>query len=110
MIFADNVDKMLAHTALGVVFTKNHEGYLQFDLSRTRDWRRRKQQEDAVFTLMHQHCVCIDIATGWPMYVLFTARELCVGDAQTNVIICASYEDALQRLEQEKQLYFESKT
>ena len=110
MIFADNVDKILAHMPLGVLVTKNHEGYLQFDLSRTRDWRRRRQQEDAVFALMHQHCVCIDVTTGWPMYVLFTATELCVSDAQTIVIICASYDDAVLRLEEEKQRYFTSNT
>ena len=79
--FTDLFDQKLAENGPPGMFTFTHDGEIHFDLFRTRDWLRRfPVLKD---TIKWNHCVCIDIATQWPMYVLFTSDEMVRSDSST---------------------------
>lgn len=97
--FADPLDELLARSGPSALFTMTHDQELQFDLFRTRDWRRRFEgvsgdhgQTDNIF----HHCVCIDQHTQWPMYVLITTHDcnLVQSDNHTNTRRCETFAEA----------------
>ena len=100
MEFIDPFDCALAKDGLPAVFTLNHEGVLQFDLVRSRDFRR---QNPGPYHKAWVHCVLIDHATLWPQYILITSPELALRHERANIQRFGSYEDAIRYLEQKKQ-------
>lgn len=95
MDFADPYDQLLAEHGPGGLFTFTHDGELQFDLFRTRDWRRRFATSDRMVVAWN-HCVCTDVATGWPIYVLITCNELVCSDDRTVTVSFETLEAALE--------------
>ena len=57
MKFADPYDCKLAQSGPVGLFTLTHEGELQFDLFRTRDWRRRFLTTGWVRDVLESLCV-----------------------------------------------------
>ena len=108
MKFADPYDFDLAQTGPAGLFTLTHEGELQFDLFRTRDWRRRFLMNDVTLEMSWNHCVCIDTQTQWPMYVLMTANELVCSDQHTTTKSFDTAEHALLHLEELKSILYKS--
>ena len=95
MNFADPYDQLLAEQGPAGLFTFTHEGELQFDLFRTRDWRRRFCSGDPI-AVSWNHCVCTDVETGWSMYVLITGDELVCSDERTVTVSFETLEAALE--------------
>ena len=108
MKFADPFDLDLAQNGPPGLFTLSHDGELQFDLFRTRNWRRRFLTSEKALTASWNHCVCIDTQTHWPMYVLITARELVCSDTLTITKVFDSAEDALTHIKKLKTTLYES--
>ncbi len=106
--FTDDFDAQLAETGPPGLFTMNHDGELQFDLFRTRDWRRRfwSEEDKGSNTLEFCHCVCIDATTQWPMYVLITSAQLVQSDERTTTERLKDYASAQRRLSELKALRF----
>ena len=86
LIFADPFDHDLAVSGPPGLFTLSHEGEVQFDLFRTRDWRRRFGTNQSAPEVTWNHCVCIDSETKWPIYVLITATELVCSDEKSTFV------------------------
>ena len=105
--FTDPFDAKLAKMGPPALFTQTHEGDLQLDLFRTRDWRRRFLSEDEQeVETSFCHCVCIDTATQWPLYVLVTSESMVASDDRTKTIQCASMDDALSKVSQLKSVLY----
>ena len=97
--FADPFDEQLARIGPPALYTQTHEGVLQFDLFRTREWRRRFLNTDETeVASSFCHCVCIDKATQWPLYVLFTSTVLVASDDRTKTTQYSSMEEALLKV------------
>ena len=107
MEFADPYDCRLAKTGPAGLFTLTHEE-IQFDLFRTRDWRRRFVTPDVPLEMSWNHCVCIDTQTQWPMYVLITASELVRSDQITITKAFETVEGALLHIEELKSILYQS--
>ena len=107
--FADPFDCELASNGPAGLFTMNHEGELQFDLFRTRDWRRRFVTTKTPLITSWNHCVCVDTETQWPMYVLITASELVCSDNHTSVQKYDTFEQALSYIDELKASLYKSK-
>ena len=105
-VFADEFDCHLAHNGPAGLFTMTHEGELQFDLFRTRDWIRRFQSSMNESNIEWSHCVMIDSATKWPMYCLITSSELVGSDDRTTTHVFDSYDQAQKALLSFKERYF----
>ena len=108
MTFADPYDQLLAEQGPAGLFTFTHDGELQFDLFRTRDWRRRFAKSDCMLTVWN-HCVCTDVATGWPIYVLITGNELVCSDERTVTVSFETLEAALEYVAVAKNNLYRSK-
>jgi len=108
MTFADPYDQQLAEQGPAGLFTFTHDGELQFDLFRTRDWRRRFAKY-ARMSVVWNHCVCTDVATGWPMYVLITGNELVCSDERTVTVSFETLEAALEYVAVLKKDLYQSK-
>ena len=93
MKFTDDFDKRLAEVGPPGLFTLTHECELQFDLFRTRDWLRRFPVTNN--SVEWNHCVCVDVATQWPMYALMTSTEMVHSDSQTITHRFSSFSEAL---------------
>lgn len=106
--FADPYDQLLAEKGPAGLFTFTHDGELQFDLFRTRDWRRRFAKCDQM-AIVWNHCVCRDVATGWPIYVLITCDELVCSDERTVTVSFETLEAALEYVAVVKRNLYESK-
>jgi len=107
--FADPFDEKLARIGPSALFTQTHEGLLQFDLFRTREWRRRFCTEDDVVTnTSFCHCVCIDRTTQWPLYVLLTSKALVASDDRTKTTQYSSMKEALLKVAELKRALFTS--
>ena len=104
MEFLDEFDENLAKVGPPAVFTKNHEGRLQFDLLRSRDIAR---QNPNATQKSWCHCIYIDQATQWPQYVLVTSPQLCLQHERSVIEIYSSYEEAITREEALKQVCYE---
>ena len=100
--FADPFDYELATSGPAGLFTFTHEGELQFDLFRTRDWRRRFLKEKSLREVSWNHCVCIDSETKWPIYVLMTADTLVCSDSRTQTTAFETMELALKYVKEQK--------
>ena len=108
MKFADPYDRQLATAGPAGLFTLTHDGDLQFDLFRTRDWRRRFLVSTDVIKMSWNHCVCVDTATQWPMYVLITSNELVCSDAHTITKVFDTVEDAQLHIKELKSTMYKS--
>ena len=108
MKFADPFDHSLALSGPTGLFTLTHEGEVQFDLFRTRDWKRRFSKTDGVMRVSWNHCVCIDSETKWPMYVLITGTELVCSDERTLTTVFETMEEALRYVAEQKTFIYES--
>lgn len=108
--FTDDYDFMLAKDGPAGLFTLTHEGELQFDLFRTRDWRRRFTHPDTVLESVWCHCVMLDKLTGWPMYCLITAIELVGSDDRTTTLQFDTFEAAQQELQTLKRKFYQQRT
>ena len=95
MEFIDPFDLALAEEGVPSLFTLNHEGVLQLDLIRTRDFRR---QNVGPYIKGWVHCVLVDKATGWPQYALATSPELVLRHERADIVPCSSYEKALEEV------------
>ena len=104
--FADPFDHALATAGPVGLFTFTHEGELQFDLFRTRDWRRRFLQKEDVCEVSWNHCVCIDSETKWPIYVLMTSDLLVCSDSKTQTTVFETIELARQYVKEQKSLLY----
>jgi|GEM_PF-3081559 len=105
--FADPFDETLAKMGPPALFTQTHEGVLQFDLFRTREWRRRFFSADEIeVSLSFCHCVCIDTATRWPLYVLLTSTALVASDERTKTTRYSSMEEALLKVAELKRALY----
>ncbi len=109
--FADPLDEILAKSGPSALFTMTHEQELQFDLFRTRDWRRRFEAISSGNTGKHNtyhHCVCVDQQTQWPMYVLITTNDcdLVQSDAHTSTQRCETFVEAQALIYQLKEDLF----
>ena len=105
MVFTDPFDEELATSGPAAVFTLTHEGELQLNLFRSRELRR---QNHPPFPLSLCHCVLVDQATRWPQYALITSPALCVRHERAIITKCASYEEALQMVDDVKQKYYQT--
>ena len=108
MKFADSFDRRLADLGPAGLFTLTHEGELQFDLFRTRDWRRRFLTTGVTLENSWNHCVCIDTETKWPMYVLMTAKELVCSDQHTVTKVFDTIDQAMSYIQYSKSLLYDS--
>jgi len=108
MKFADPYDLELAKSGPCGLFTMTHEGELQFDLFRTRDWRRRFLTTNVDVRVVWNHCVCIDTKTQWPMYVLMTANELVCTDQLTITKSFETMTHAIEHINELKANLYES--
>ena len=108
MKFADPFDQALALSGPAGLFTLKHEGEIQFDLFRTRDWNRRFSKTDGVKGVSWNHCVCIDSATKWPIYVLITGADLVRSDERTLTTVFETMEEALSYVAEQKKSIYES--
>ena len=108
MKFADPFDRVLAVSGPSGLFTLTHEGEIQFDLFRTRDWRRRflKPGHTSDADVSWNHCVCIDTETKWPMYVLITSTDLVGSDDRTLTRVFETMDLALQDIEEKKDIVY----
>ena len=100
--FADAFDRILAISGPSGLFTLTHDGCMQFDLFRTRDWRRRFCKVDDASEISWNHCVCIDSETKWPLYVLMTADVLVCSDERTLTRVFDTMGLALQYVAEQK--------
>ena len=108
MKFADPFDHALALSGPPGLFTLTHEGEIQFDLFRTRDWNRRFPKTDSVMGVSRNHCVCIDSETKWPIYVLITGNELVCSDERTVTTAFETMGEALRYVADQKMSIYES--
>lgn len=107
--FADPFDERQARIGPAALFTQTHEGLLQLDLFRSREWRRRFLPEgDVEPDTSFCHCVCIDQTTQWPLYVLLTSKALVASDDRTKTTQCSSMEEALLKVAELKRTLYTS--
>ena len=106
MKFADPFDRVLAISGPAGLFTLTHDGEIQFDLFRTRDWRRRFCKVEDRGEISWNHCVCIDSETKWPIYVLMTADVLVCSDDRTQTTAFVTMDLALQYVEKVKAVLY----
>ena len=99
-------DRELATSGPAGLFTFTHEQELQFDLFRTRDWRRRFLKEEEVVEVSWNHCVCIDSETNWPIYVLMTADVLVRSDSHTQTTVFETMQMALAYVQEQKSFLY----
>ena len=104
--FADPFDRVLAISGPSGLFTLSHDGQIQFDLFRTRDWRRRFCNVEDTTQISWNHCVCIDSETKWPMYVLMTADALICSDDRTHTTVFETMDAALQYVAKQKEMLY----
>ena len=104
MEFIDPFDQTLAQAGIPAIFTLNHEGVLQFDLVRTRDFCR---QNPGPYTSVWMHSVMVDRATGWPQYVLATSPELILEHERAAIHLFDSYHTAIEEVLRKKQSLYE---
>ena len=100
MEFIDPFDYALAKDGLPAVFTLNHEGVLQFDLVRSRDFRR---QNPPPYRKGWLHCVLVDHATSWPQYALITSPNLATRHERASIHQFDAYEDAIRYVKIKKE-------
>ena len=110
--FNGSFDAAQAQGNVPGVFTLSHEGELGLDVPRTRDFykhyfARIGSQKTMEWTLVWQHCVLIDNATGWPQVALITAAELCGAHPRCELEKCESHQAALDRVFELKSLLYE---
>ena len=108
IVFTDVFDQQMATEGPPGLFTLTHEGELQFDLFRTRDWKRRFHKGDNNSTIDWNHCVMIDIATGWPMYCLVTGLGLVGSDERTTTIRYETFGAAQSGLLELREQFFQA--
>lgn len=107
IVFTDSFDEIIAtHGPMGL-FTLTHEGEVQFDLYRTRDWKRRFLSDQGDVFIDWCHCVMVDRATGWPMYCLITSPVLVGSDDRTKTIQFDDFRAAQVGLARLKEEYFQ---
>ena len=104
MEFIDPFDQALAETGIPGIFTFNHEMVLQFDLIRTRDFRR---QNPGPYQRTWVHCVLVDRETSWPQYVLATAPELVRIHERAEIFIYETSAEALLAVERKKKRLYQ---
>ena len=110
IVFTDEFDEMMALQGPVGLFTLTHEGELQFDLFRTRDWKRRFLSDISECTIQWCHCVMVDGATGWPMYCLLTSSDLVGSDERTTTIVYSDFRSAQMGLMTLKEEFFRMST
>ena len=106
MKFADPFDRILAVSGPSGLFTLTHEGEIQFDLFRTRDWRRRFLKPNDTADISWNHCVCVDTETKWPIYVLITSDDLVGSDDRTLTTVFETMHLALQDIAEKKSIVY----
>ena len=105
MEFIDPFDFALAKEGVPSVFTLNHEGVLQLDLIRSRDFRR---QNVGPYKKGWVHCVLIDRATNWPQYALLTSPNIANKHARADIYQFSSYDECLEYVAAEKEQLYSS--
>jgi hypothetical protein len=103
--FVDIFDENLATNGPPALFTINHEGFLSFDLLRTRSlWVLNEPPYD----LKDCHCMLIDKKTGWPQYALITSANLTKKHPSFELTPFPSQENAINAVASRKLSLFAS--
>lgn len=110
VVFTDDFDEMMASQGPVGLFTLTHEGELQFDLFRTRDWKRRFHSNMSESIIQWCHCVMVDSATGWPMYCLLNSPDLVGSDERTTTTVYSDFHSAQIGLASKKEDFFQKIT
>ena len=103
--FVDVFDEELAKSGLPAMFSINHEGFLSFDLLRTRSlW----VLNEGPYDLKNCHCMLVDNETGWPQYALITSPGLTRQHPSFELISFATQDAALKAVASRKNTLFET--
>ncbi len=96
--FISELDEEVANHGPAAVFTLNHEGSLQLDILRSRDFR---SQNSPPYPLSPKplHCVLVDESTGWPQYALITSTNLCQNHSRAQILVFEEEDAALAEIE-----------
>ena len=105
-------DEVQCHLGIPSVFTCNHEGELQLDVKRTRDFHKHnphwllsinKNVEQRHTTKnVQQHLIAIDKATYIPQYII-VSTELYCEHPRFQFVSCLDFEQAQIALQQYKE-------
>ena len=96
-------DKFMAEEGPAAIFTLDHDGNLNMDVVRSRDFWQINQPP---FPRGDCHCLLRDRQTGWPQYALITSPQLCVTHPRADIEIFADQDSALLAVAEAKQELF----
>lgn len=100
MEFVDSFDKSLAQEGPPAVFTLNHEGELELDLVRSRDFCR---QNPGPYTKGWVHCVLIDKHTQWAQYALLSSPDIAIRHERASITQFESFDQCLQYVKEKRE-------
>ena len=102
--FMNDLDAVISECGVAVLFVLNHDGLLQLDLMRSRDFRR---YNPGPWSSSLTHTMLVDHGTGWPQYALFTSCGLAQFHPRLDIHLFDAEYSALAAVEEEKKMVYE---
>ena len=100
----NDLDAAIGASGIAALFVLNHDGLLQLDLMRSRDFRR---YNPGPWLSGLTHAMLVDHGTGWPQYVLFTSPGLAQSHPRLDIHLFDDEYSALAAVEEEKERVYE---
>ena len=100
MDFVDTFDQKMAEEGPPAVFTLNHEGELELDVVRSRDFCR---QNPGPYKKGWVHCVLIDKSTGWAQYALLSSPDISINHERASIIKFETFEQSIQHAKEKRE-------